>query len=69
MVRILVKGNAAVAATARELLPLTDKAGDQPTTDRLSARMDSHEKSAWAARQVQLGGLRCAPHVQPREPR
>jgi starvation-inducible DNA-binding protein len=52
MVRILVKGNEAVAATARELLPLTEKAGDQPTTDLLSARMDIHEKSAWMLRSM-----------------
>ena len=55
MVRILVKGNEAVAATARELLPLTEKAGDQPTTDLLSARMDIHEKSAWMLRSLLEG--------------
>lgn len=52
MIRILVKGNEAVAATARELLPLVEKAGDQPTTDLLSARMDIHEKSAWMLRSM-----------------
>ena len=52
MIRILVKGNEAVAATARELLPLVEKAGDQPTTDLLSARMDIHENSAWMLRSM-----------------
>ncbi len=52
MIRILVKGNETVAATARELLPLVEKAGDQPTTDLLSARMDIHEKSAWMLRSM-----------------
>ncbi len=52
MIRILVKGHEAVATTARELLPLTDKAGDQPTTDLLSARMDIHEKNAWMLRSL-----------------
>lgn len=55
MIRVLVKGNEAVAATARELLPLTEKAGDQPTTDLLSARMDIHEKSAWMLRSLLEG--------------
>jgi starvation-inducible DNA-binding protein len=55
MIRILVKGNEAVAATARELLPLTENAGDQPTTDLLSARMDIHEKSAWMLRSLLEG--------------
>lgn len=52
MIRTLVKGNEAVAATARELLPLVEQAGDQPTTDLLSARMDIHEKSAWMLRSM-----------------
>lgn len=52
MIRALVRGNEAVAATARELLPLVEKAGDQPTTDLLSARMDIHEKSAWMLRSM-----------------
>lgn len=55
MIRILVKGNEAVATTARDLLPLTEKAGDQPTTDLLSARMDIHEKSAWMLRSLLEG--------------
>ena len=52
MIRRLVQGNEAVAATARELLPLVEQAGDQPTTDLLSARMDIHEKSAWMLRSM-----------------
>ena len=52
MIRRLVQGNEAVAATARALLPLVEQAGDQPTTDLLSARMDIHEKSAWMLRSM-----------------
>lgn len=52
MIAILVQGHETVAGTARSLLPLTEKAGDQPTTDLLSARMDIHEKTAWMLRSL-----------------
>ena len=52
MIEILVQGHETVAGTARSLLPLTEKAGDQPTTDLLSARMDIHEKTAWMLRSL-----------------
>jgi starvation-inducible DNA-binding protein len=47
MVRELVEGQEAVARTARSVLPLADKANDQPTLDLLTQRLDIHEKTAW----------------------
>jgi starvation-inducible DNA-binding protein len=52
MVRILVKGHEAVARTARELVPTADKAGDEPTMDLLTQRLDFHEKTAWMLRSL-----------------
>lgn len=52
MVRILVQGHEAVARTARELFPLADKAGDQPTADLLTQRLTVHEKTAWMLRSL-----------------
>jgi starvation-inducible DNA-binding protein len=50
MVALLLKGNEAVARTARGVLPLADKANDQPTIDLLTQRLDIHEKTAWMLR-------------------
>src|ERR1019366_8377217 len=47
MIKQLVDGQEAVVRTAREVLPIAEKAGDQPTVDLLSARMEVHEKNAW----------------------
>ena len=47
MVRELIGGQEAVARTARSVLPLADKANDQPTLDLLTQRLDIHEKNAW----------------------
>jgi starvation-inducible DNA-binding protein len=52
MVRILVEGHEAVARTARGLLPLTDKAGDEPTADLLTQRLTVHEQAAWMLRSL-----------------
>ena len=52
MVRILVSGHEAVARTARELFPLADDAGDQPTADLLTQRLTVHEKTAWMLRSL-----------------
>lgn len=52
MIRQLVDGQEAVVRTAREVLPVADKAGDQPTVDLLSARMEVHEKNAWMLRSL-----------------
>ena len=52
MVRILMQGHEAVARTARSVFPLADKAGDEPTADLLTQRLDIHEKTAWMLRSL-----------------
>lgn len=52
MIRQLVEGQEAVVRTAREVLSIAEKAGDQPTVDLLSARMEVHEKNAWMLRSL-----------------
>ena len=52
MIRILQRGHEAVARTAREVFPLADEAGDQPTADLLTQRLDIHEKAAWMLRSL-----------------
>ena len=46
MVRLLIEGQEAVVRTAREVLPVAEKADDQPTLDLLTQRMQVHEKNA-----------------------
>lgn len=52
MVRILVEGHEAVARTAREIFPLADRAGDEPTADLLTQRLTVHEQTAWMLRSL-----------------
>ena len=52
MIKQLVAGQEAVVRTAREVLPIAEKASDQPTVDLLSARMEVHEKNAWMLRSL-----------------
>ena len=52
MVRILAEGHEAVARTARELFPVADKAGDEPTADLLTQRLTVHEQTAWMLRSL-----------------
>lgn len=52
MVRILVTGHEAVARTAREIFPLADGAGDEPTADLLTQRLTVHEQTAWMLRSL-----------------
>ena len=52
MIKQLVAGQEAVVRTAREVLPVAEKAGDQPTVDLLSARMQIHEQNAWMLRSL-----------------
>lgn len=52
MVSILVEGHEAVARTAREMFPLADKAGDEPTADLLTQRLTVHEQTAWMLRSL-----------------
>lgn len=52
MVRQLVVGNEAVCRTARRVLKGADKAGDDPTVDLLTQRLQTHEKNAWMLRSL-----------------
>jgi starvation-inducible DNA-binding protein len=52
MIAQLVEGQEAVVRTAREAFPAADKAGDEPTTDLLTQRMQIHEKTAWMLRSM-----------------
>jgi starvation-inducible DNA-binding protein len=52
MVRALVAAQEATARTARDLLPLVNKANDQPTADLLTQRLEVHEKTAWMLRSL-----------------
>jgi starvation-inducible DNA-binding protein len=50
MIKILLEGHEAVTRTARKAFPAAEKAGDQPTMDLLTQRMEVHEKTAWMLR-------------------
>ena len=52
MIRILAAGQETVVRTARSLFPVVDRAGDEPTADLLTQRMQMHEKNAWMLRSM-----------------
>ncbi|GAA4870146.1 Dps family protein [Luteimonas vadosa] len=52
MVRQLTKGNEAVCRTARNVLATADEAGDDPSVDLLTQRLQVHEKNAWMLRSL-----------------
>ena len=52
MLKLLIEGQEAVVRTAREVLPLAERADDQPTLDLLTQRMQIHEKNAWMLRSL-----------------
>jgi starvation-inducible DNA-binding protein len=52
MVRQLVSGNEAVCRTARAVLKTADEAGDDPTVDLMTQRLQTHEKYAWMLRSL-----------------
>ena len=52
MVKLLIDAQEAVVRTARSVLPLAERANDQPTLDVLTQRMDVHEKNAWMLRSL-----------------
>ena len=52
MIRQLARDQETVVRTAREVIPIAEKANDQPTVDLLSARMEVHEKTAWMLRSL-----------------
>ena len=52
MVRRLVKGQEAVARTARSVFPAVEQAHDEATADLLTQRLQVHEKTAWMLRSL-----------------
>lgn len=52
MVEHLVAAQEATARTARSMFSAVADAGDQPTADLLTQRLDIHEKTAWMLRSL-----------------
>ena len=52
MIKDLVKGQEAIAKTARSIVPVADDASDEVTLDLLTQRMTVHEKNAWMLRSL-----------------
>lgn len=52
MIRSLVEGQEAVVRTARNVFKVVDEAGDEPSADLLTQRMQLHEKTAWMLRSL-----------------
>src|SRR5215213_7284329 len=52
MIRLLVQGQETVVRTARSIFPVVERAGDEPTADLLTQRMQTHEKTAWMLRSL-----------------
>ena len=52
MIKDLMKGQEAIAKTARSIVPIADKSSDEPTLDLLTQRMQVHEKNAWMLRSL-----------------
>jgi starvation-inducible DNA-binding protein len=50
MIADLAKGHERLSKTARDAFPAAEKAGDQPTMDLLTQRMQASEKTAWMLR-------------------
>ena len=55
MIRQLVQDQEAVVRTARSIFKSVDDAGDEPTADLLTQRMQVHEKTAWMLRSLLEG--------------
>jgi starvation-inducible DNA-binding protein len=52
MVETLARDQETVVRTARSIVPIADKASDEPTLDLLTQRMQVHEKTAWMLRSL-----------------
>lgn len=52
MIRELVIGHETCVRTARKAFPAAEDAGDEPTADVLTTRMQVHEKTAWMLRSM-----------------
>ncbi len=52
MIRELVEGQHAVVRTARALLEVAERVGDQASADVATQRLQIHEKTAWMLRSL-----------------
>ncbi len=52
MIRNLVDAQETVIRTARSVIPVVDRVHDEATTDLLTQRMQTHEKTAWMLRSL-----------------
>ena len=52
MIRQLLQDHETVTRTARSMFKAVDEAGDEPTADLLTQRMQIHEKTAWMLRSL-----------------
>ncbi|MCM1128440.1 MAG: DNA starvation/stationary phase protection protein [Alistipes senegalensis] len=52
MIRDVLAGSETVSRLSREVMALADAAGDDPTADLLTQRMQVHEKNAWMLRSL-----------------
>lgn len=52
MIQQLLEGQEAVVRTARAGMKVAEKAGDQPSADLFTQRMEIHEKNAWMLRSL-----------------
>lgn len=52
MIRNLVRDHETVVKTARDVFPKAEGAGDEPTADLLTQRMQTSEKAAWMLRSM-----------------
>lgn len=52
MIRQLMQDQETVARNARAMFKAVDQAGDEPTADLLTQRMQVHEKTAWMLRSL-----------------
>lgn len=52
MVRDVLVGSETVSRLSREVMEAADAAGDDPTADLLTQRMQVHEKNAWMLRSL-----------------
>ncbi len=52
MVKQRVQGHEACVRTARSVFPAAEFAGDEPSCDLLTQRMQLHEKTAWMLRSL-----------------
>lgn len=52
MVRRLLEGHEAVIRTGRKVVTVAEDAGDVATADLVTARIETHEKTAWMLRAI-----------------